>query len=94
MFRIGRIPKQLEIFFCNFEDKFIRNQFYYFKMFILLIGISHNRKNVAALYKWVDERNYHRSRYNNFLKYGQLGPSGKAAFVGVQAYQAFKSSRR
>ena len=94
MFKIGRIPKRLERFFFNFKDKFTWNQFNYFKMFILLIIISYDRKNVTALYKLVDERDFHRSRYNNFLKYGQLESRGASAFNGTWAYKAFKSSKR
>lgn len=82
MFRIVRFPKKLENFFDFFKDLFKHNQHFYFRIFTLLIAFSPCRKTVASLYRQ-HEPEYEISCYNNFLKYGQLGPSRTPTFDGI-----------
>lgn len=68
MFKIVRFPKKLESFFDSLENSFHWNHSQYFKTFVVLIAFAWGRRNVSALYRHLDKRNWHhRSRFNNFL---------------------------
>ena len=82
MFKIGRIPKKLKNYFSFFEQKFKNNQFYYFRILTLLIAFSWGKKNISSLVRFVVNE-FSLRRFNNFLKYRQLGPRGNPSFNGL-----------
>lgn len=68
MFKIVRIPRQLESFFMPLEGYFHWDRFSYFRMLVLVMAIAWGRHNISALYRQVDNRQVaHRTRFNNFL---------------------------
>lgn len=68
MFKIVRFPQKLDSFFHPLENLFHWNHAEYFKTLVLLITFAWGRRNIASLYRHLDERNWHhRSRFNNFL---------------------------
>jgi hypothetical protein len=72
MFKIVRFPKNLESFFDSLEESFHWSHFEYFRTLVLLIVIAWGRRNIACLYRHLDNRNQpHRSRFNNFLSVGR-----------------------
>ena len=72
MFKIVRFPKNLESFFDSLQDPFHWDHFEYFRTLVLLIVIAWGRRNIASLYRHLDNRHQpHRSRFNNFLSVGR-----------------------
>lgn len=75
MFKIVRFPKKLESFFEPLKNQFHWNHFEYFRTLVLLMTISWERRNISALYRYLDSRSQpHRSRFNNFLNVGRCNP--------------------
>lgn len=68
MFKIVRFPKKLDSFFDSLDNFFLWDHAAYFKTLVLLMVFAWGRRNIASLYRHLDERNWHhRSRFNNFL---------------------------
>jgi SRSO17 transposase len=75
MFKIVRFPKKLESFFDSLQNEFHWGHFHYFRTLVLLMAISWGRRNVANLYRHLDDRAMpHRSRFNNFLNVDRWQP--------------------
>ena len=68
MFKIVRFPQKLNSFFDPLHNLFHWNHAEYFKTLVLLMVFAWGRRNIASLYRHLEERNWHhRSRFNNFL---------------------------
>ena len=75
MFKIVRIPPNLEKFFNSVQSMFHWDHFEYFRMLVLLTAFSWGRRNVSNLYRHLDTRGHcHRTRFNNFLLVGRWDP--------------------
>jgi hypothetical protein len=72
MFKIVHIPSKLKTFFAPLQNQFHFNHFQYFQILVVLIVFSFGRRNISALYRYLDSKNQpHRSRFNNFLNVGR-----------------------
>ena len=88
MFKIGRFPSKLNSFFCSLKSQFRYGHFDYFKILVLIIAMSWERRNIQALYRYLDSTSFpHRTRFNNFLHVGRWNP-GKA--LALKAYEMLK----
>ena len=75
MFKIVRFPSKLQPFFSSLTKEFHWDHDKYFSILVLLICFSWERRNIAALYRYLDRNQYtHRSRFNNFLNLGRWNP--------------------
>jgi hypothetical protein len=75
MFKIVRFPSKLEHFFNTMKTEFRFGHFVYFKFLVLLIALSWERRNIQALYRYLDPEMFpHRTRFNNFLHVGRWNP--------------------
>lgn len=75
MFKIVRFPSKLEHFFNTMKTEFRFGHFVYFKFLVLLIALSWERRNIQALYRYLDPEMFpHRTRFNNFLHGGRWNP--------------------
>jgi len=75
MFKIVRFPSKLEHFFNSFKTEFRFGHFEYFKVLVLHIASSWERRNIQALHRYLDADVFpHRTRFNNFLHVGRWNP--------------------
>lgn len=75
MFKIVRFPSKLNTFFRSLTTKFHWDHFEYFRILVLLIAFGWGRRNITALYRYLDTVRFrHRSRFNNFLNKGRWSP--------------------
>ncbi len=80
MFRIVDFPQKLKPFFEPIRNQFLWNHFEYARTLVLLIVFAWGRRNVSALYRYLDTRNRpHRSRFNNFLNLHRWDPQAVLA---------------
>jgi hypothetical protein len=88
VFKIVRFPSKLNNFFSSLENQFLYKHFEYFKILVLLIAITWERRNIQALYRYVDSTSFtHRTRFNNFLHVGRWNPEKALA---MKAYELLK----
>jgi SRSO17 transposase len=66
MFRIIRVPRMLDKFFCSLQCHFHWDHFSYFRLLVLAMAFAWGRHNVANLYRYLDAQ-HHRTRFNNFF---------------------------
>jgi SRSO17 transposase len=66
MFRIIRVPRTLDKFFCPLQCHFHWDHFAYFRLLVLAMAFAWGRHNVTNLYRYLDAP-HHRSRFNNFF---------------------------
>ena len=72
MFKIVRFPSKLNSFFDSLQADFRFEHFIYFKLLLLLIAFSLEKRNITALYRHLDAKMFpHRTRFNNFLHVGR-----------------------
>ena len=75
MFKIVRFPSKLNSFFDSLQADFRFEHFIYFKLLVLLIAFSWEKRNITALYRHLDAKMFpHRTRFNNFLHVGRWNP--------------------
>jgi len=80
MFKIVHFPQKLKPFFESTKDQFLWDHFEYARTFVLLIAFAWGRRNVSALYRYLDTRQQpHRSRFNNFLNLHRWNPQAVLA---------------
>ncbi len=57
------------------KTEFRFGHFVYFELLVLLIALSWQRRNIQALYRYLDPQMFsHRTRFNNFLHVGRWNP--------------------
>lgn len=94
MFKIVRFPKNLQSFFQPLQHFFIWQHHEYFQMLVLLTAIAHSRRNIAALYRHLDSKNFsHRSRFNNFLNVKRWDPQAALLQKANELLAALKPRR-
>ena len=75
MFKIVRFPAELNSFFNSLSKNFMWEHIEYFKILVLLMGFGVGRRNIVALHRHLDKKEWtHRSRFNNFLNVGRFDP--------------------
>lgn len=80
MFKIVRFPPALEPFFRSLTSEFHWDHFAYFRMLVVLIAFAWGRRNIACLYRHLDESRWpHRTRFNNFVNVGRWRPEDALA---------------
>jgi SRSO17 transposase len=80
MFKIVRFPSRLESFFSSLTKEFHWDHFEYFRILVLLIAFSWERRNIASLYRYLDSAvSRHRTRFNNFLNLNRWDPASALA---------------
>lgn len=88
MFKIVRFPSKLEHFFNSMKTEFRFGHFVYFKFLVLLIALSWERRNIQALYRYLDPQMFpHRTRFNNFLHVGRWNPEKTLAKKALEILQ-------
>jgi len=88
VFKIVRFPSKLNTFFCSLKSQFRYGHFDYFKILVLIIAMSWERRNIQALYRYLDSTSFpHRTRFNNFLHVGRWNPEEALA---MKAYEMLK----
>jgi SRSO17 transposase len=94
MFKIVRVPAQLEPFFTSLEAGFHWDHFYYFRLLVLVMGLSWGRRNVSALYRHLDLRQGpHRTRFNNFFLVKRWDPEAALRQKTMELLTALKPRR-
>ena len=75
MFKIVRFPSKLNSFFDSLQNDFHFEHFIYFKLLVLLIAFSWGKRNITALYRYLDPKMFpHRTRFNNFFHVKRWNP--------------------
>jgi SRSO17 transposase len=88
MFKIVRFPSKLEHFFNSMRTEFRFGHFVYFKFLVLLIALSWERRNIQALYRYLDPQMFpHRTRFNNFLHVERWNPEKTLAKKALEILQ-------
>jgi len=92
MFKIVRFPFRLEKFFSFLKPEFRWNHFEYFRTLVLLVAFAWGRRNVSALYRYLDNES-HRSRFNNFFIVGRWDPVKTLNKKALQILRLLKPSK-
>jgi len=58
VFKIVRFPSKFNTFFSSLETQFLYKHFEYFKMLVLLIAVTWERRNIQALYRYLDSTSF------------------------------------
>jgi SRSO17 transposase len=66
MFRIIRVPASLDKFFQPLQGHFHWDHFAYFRLLVLTFAFMWGRRNVANVYRYLEDV-HHRTRFNNFF---------------------------